>query len=126
MPLIQAKQIDLTSVVGLGSPLRPNKNMVASVTAADNALACATTVALTPSTSSAGGGYIAVRVNGVGYTVGDGTKVAVPCYFSGDGGTTARTMKLVVAGDSLYWNGSVALFELAATDRIDFMFQVST
>jgi predicted nicotinamide N-methyase len=125
MSLIQAKQINTSSLVS-GSPLRANKNMAASVTAADNALACATAVALTPAASSAGGGYLAARVNGVGYTVGDGTKVAVPCYFSGDGGATARTMKLVVAGDLLYWNGTVALFELDAADRVDFIFQVSS
>lgn len=108
------------------SPLRANKNMAASVTVADGDLACATAVALTPATSSAGGGYIGVDVNGVAYSVGDGVKVGVACYFSGDGGVTARTMKLVVAGDDLYWNGSVALFQLEASDRINFNFEVST
>ena len=31
-------------------------------------------------------------MNGVHYVVGDGTKVGVDCYVSGDGGATARTM----------------------------------
>jgi hypothetical protein len=100
--------------------------MVASVTAADNALACATAVAQTPATSSAAGGYVFVDVDGVIITPGDGTKVAVPCYFSGDGGVTARALKSIVAGDFCYWNGSVAGFQLAATDLISFFYLVST
>lgn len=109
-----------------GSVLRANKGMAASLTTADGQVACATTVATTPAASSTLGGYIAVRVNGVGYEIGDGTKVAVDCYFSGDGGTTARAMKSIVAGDLLYWNGSVAGFQLATTDRIDFVYNVTT
>jgi hypothetical protein len=95
-----------------------NKNMVASVTVADNDAATATVVAK----ANALGGYIAVSVNGVGpYLVGDGTKVAVDCYFSGDGGVTARALSAVVIGDTLRWNGSVAGFQLAASDRISLM-----
>jgi len=92
-----------------------NKNMTASVTTADNDLATATTVA----SANALGGYIGVRVNGVHYLVGNGTKVGVDCYISGDGGTTARAFSAVAAGDTLRWNGSVAGFQLATTDRID-------
>jgi hypothetical protein len=92
-----------------------NKNMTASVTVADGDQATATTVV----SANALGGRIAVTVNGVRYSVGNGTKVGVCCYFSGDGGTTARAFSAVAAGDTLRWNGSVAGFQLAATDAID-------
>jgi hypothetical protein len=126
MAKIQPKQIDL-SALAWATGERGNKNMAASDTAADGNQACATAVAVTPASSSTAGGYVGVRVNGVNYLVGDGTKVAVDCYFSGDGGTTARTMKAIVAGDLLYWNGSIAGFQLAAaTDKVDFLYDVST
>jgi len=110
-----------TSFVGATS-CRSNKNMAASVTTADGDIACATAVAKAPVSSTTAGGYIGASVNGISVTVGDGTKVAVPCYFSGDGGTTARALRSVVAGDLLYWNGTVALYQLAATDIIDFTY----
>ena len=99
-------------------PVTANKNLTASVTTVDGDVATATTV----SNNNALGGYVGVRVNGLHYLVGDGTKVAVDCYFSGDGGVTARAMSAIVAGDSLYWNGSVVGFQLATTDRIDFSY----
>lgn len=107
---------------------RSNKNMTASTTVADNDLACATAVATTPAPSSAAGGYICAAVNGIIImNVGDATKVGVPCYFSNDGGVTARALKSVVAGDLLYWNGSVAGYELdTTTDKISFFITVST
>lgn len=92
-----------------------NKNMTASVTTTDNDQATATTVA----SSNALGGYMGVRVNGLHVLVGNGTKVSVEAYFSGDGGTTARAFSAVVAGDTLHWNGSIAGYQLAASDRID-------
>jgi hypothetical protein len=98
--------------------LTSNKNMSASVTTVDNDSATATTVA----SPNALGGYIGVRVNGIHYLVGDGTKVAVDTYFSGDGGVTARALSAVIAGDTLRWNGSIAGFQLAATDKIDLDF----
>lgn len=100
--------------------------MTASVTVNDGDLACATAVAQTPAASSTNGGYVFVDVDGTLVTPGDGTKVGVPCYFSGDGGTTARAMKSIVAGDFCYWNQSVAGFNLAASDLISFLYAVST
>ncbi len=117
-----------------GSPLgasatevRANKQMAASATVSDGDLACATAVATTPATPTAAGGYVGVQVNGVNHLVGDGTAVAVECYFSGDGGVTPRALQDVVAGDLLYWNGSVAGFQLAAaTDKVSFFYEVSS
>jgi hypothetical protein len=100
-------------------PVTANKNLTASVTTVDGDVATATTV----TSNNALSGYVGVRVNGVHYLVGDGTKVAVDCYFSADGGTTARAMSAIAAGDTLYWNGSISGFQLATTDRIDFAYE---
>jgi hypothetical protein len=34
------------------------------------------------------------------------------CYFSGNGGATARALDAIQAGDTLHWMGSVAGYEL--------------
>lgn len=95
-----------------------NKNMTASVTTSDNDQATVTTVAANNGLS----GYMAVLVNGIAYSVGSGTKTGVAAYFSGDSGSTARAFSAVVSGDTLHWNGSVAGFQLDATDKIDIQY----
>lgn len=93
-----------------------NKGMAASTTSADFQVACATTLAFTP----AGDGHVRVLINGCAQTVGDGVRTK-DCYFSSDGGATAKTIANITSGDSLYWVGSVAGFQLAAaTDVVDF------
>jgi hypothetical protein len=99
------------------SPL--NRGMQATVTLADNSLACITPILAAPPVNA----WLVVMVNGVGYPIGNGTKASVPCYFSHDGGLTARATGAIVTGDLLYWNGSVAGFQLGVTDRIDFIFE---
>ncbi len=111
--------VDIGSGGAAAYPVTSNKDMTAAVTTADFDDACVTTVATTPS----GDGYVQVFVNGVKYPVGDGVRTKA-CYFSADGGTTARAISAIAAGDTLYWVGSVAGFELAATDRIDFDYSV--
>ncbi len=95
-----------------------DKNLTASATAADNAQATASTVTAAPVV----GCDVGVRVNGVHQLVGNGTKTAVDCYFSGDNGVTARAFGSIAATDKLFWNGSVAGFQLAATDKIDLVY----
>jgi hypothetical protein len=122
--VVGTNAINFTQFSTSSPPARPaieNKNMTALVTTADNQLATATTVANT----NINGGDVAVDVNGCGQRVGNGTKVGVDCYISGDGGVTARTFASVTAGDSIYWNGSVAAFQLATTDRIDLFYSES-
>lgn len=96
-------------------PTTANKGMAASVTTSDFDEACATAIASTPAQSS----FVPVFVNGVLMELGNGVKTK-DCYFSGNSGTTARNHNAVVSGDKLYWVGSVAGFQLATTDRIDF------
>lgn len=64
---------------------------------------------------------VQILVNGLNVNLGDGVKTQ-PCYFSVDGGTTARAIADVEGGDSLYWNGSIAGYELDGTDEIDVIY----
>jgi hypothetical protein len=96
-------------------PASTNKSMVASATASDFDIACATAVAGVPN------GYVGVNVNGVAQSVGNGVRTS-SCYFSADGGATARAYGAVASGDHCYWVGTVALFQLAATDVVDFIY----
>jgi hypothetical protein len=110
----------LLSSLVLDANLSPlNRDMQAVATVSDNNLACPTAMFATPPANA----WLQVQVNGVAYKVGNGTKTGVPCYFSGDGGVSARATGGVGAGDLLYWNGSIAGFQLDTGDRIDFLFE---
>lgn len=101
------------------NPTVNNKDMVASVTTADNQIGCATAVSGTPANDS----YLKVEINGEGTPVGDGVKTK-HCYFSADSGTTAKAIANIANGDIMYWVGSLAGYELAATDKVSFHFNV--
>lgn len=79
------------------------------------------TITYTPYSDS----NVQVTVNGVGANLGDGVKTK-DCYFSGDNGTTARAIADITAGDKLYWNGSIAGFELEDTDLVDIIYDASS
>lgn len=111
--------VDIGSGTPAAFPVTTNKNMAASLTTADFQLATVTAIASTPS----GDGYVQVFINGVRVEVGDGVKTR-DCYFSADGGTTAKTIALIAASDALYWVQSVAGYNLATTDIIDFDYLV--
>lgn len=108
--------LQVTATAG-GAPAVGNKDMTASVTTVDGSLACATAIAATPP----GASYVSVAVNGVLASVGNGVKTK-QCYFSGDGGTTARAFGAIVAGDFCYWNGTIAGFQLDGTYKLDFLY----
>ena len=72
------------------------------------------------------GGYVGVFINGQEFEVGYGSTTSAPCYFSNDGGTTARgtiSPNNVQVGDILYWNGTVAGTDLYSTWRISLFYQ---
>lgn len=125
MALLQGKQIADGSITNAklatpaGNPTASNKAMTASVTSADGQAASAITLAATPANHS----YIQVLVNGQQQVLGDGVKTK-DSYFSVDSGTTARAFSAITAGDTLYWNGSIAGFQLAASDKIDLNYSV--
>ncbi len=125
--LLDGKQIKPASITSdrlaagvlSGKPATANKAMAASVTTADGQIACATAIAGTPS----GGSYVRVTVNGLAQELGDAVKTS-DCYFSADTGTTAKAISAIAANDVLYWNGTIAGFQLAVTDKIDFEYNV--
>ena len=103
------------SGVKANSLVDTDKNLTASVTVSDDDAATASTITSAP----VGPGYVRVYLNGVGLVAGDGAKTSpVEVFFSGDGGTTPRAFGAIVAGDTIHWVGSVAGFQLAATDRL--------
>lgn len=101
--------------MAIPAPVKDNKAMVASVTTGDGDQATVTTVVSTPDSDS----YVEVLVGGIMVEVGDAVKTK-DCYFSNDGGTTAKAIEDIASGDTLHWNGSVAGYELSADMEIDF------
>lgn len=95
-------------------PTEDDKDLVANVTVADDDLATNSTISNDP----AYGGYVSVFVNGKKSSVGDGAKDK-DCYFSNDGGLTARAITAIESGDTLHWVGSIAGYQLDTNDRID-------
>ena len=65
-----------------------------------------------------------IKVNGL--AAGLSNDKSGPIYFSADGGTTAKTIANITAGDSLYWNGSIAGYELETSDDLDIAYQKSS
>jgi len=63
--------------------------------------------------------YVRVHVNGEAIELGNGVKTQ-PCYFSVDGGITARAISDIAAGDDLYWNGVIAGYDLDTLDLIEY------
>jgi hypothetical protein len=78
------------------------------------------TITSTPEADS----YVAVFVNGIKALLGDGVKTK-DCYFSNDGGTTARAITAIAAGDTLFWNGVISGHDLATDDVLAFMYPKS-
>jgi len=99
-------------------PTSDDKNRASAVTSGNYQ-----TTGLTITNTPARDGYVEVGVGGEQVPLGDGVKTAY-CYFSVDGGTTARPIADIQAGDTLYWNGVVAEYDLDADDRIDFNYNV--
>lgn len=69
-------------------------------------------------------GYVGVLVGGIlRWTATDNTeRTTAECYFSSDGGTTAKAQGSLASGDTLYWNAVASSINLATTDRIDFVY----
>jgi len=119
--IVGTTAITVSNFVTLTSanPSISNKFMTASVTTADGDVACATGMVSTPN----GGSFVKVTVNGDEPEIGNSVKTK-DCYFSGDSGATARAFSAVVTTDKLYWNGSIAGYQLAITDKISFEYNV--
>jgi hypothetical protein len=66
-------------------------------------------------------GWVAVKINGILYEIGDGVSTK-DGYFSD--GVTIRNIDDIVAGDSFYWNGTIAGFDLDTDDVINFNYDL--
>lgn len=100
-------------------PTLSNKNMTGSTTTADGDQATSTTVASTPAQD----GWVQLLVGSVPETIGDGDKLSA-AYISGDNGSTARTIAAIAAGDKIYWNGSIAGYELNSSYKLHLIYNV--
>lgn len=76
------------------------------------------TISKTPS------GHVAVFINGVEADLSYGVTNSNSCYFSNDGGLTAKSQGNIIPGDGLYWNGTIAGYELTTDlpDRISLIY----
>ena len=80
------------------------------------------TISYTPNDYS----NLQVILNGQIQYLGDGinsTASGVECYFSSDGGLTAKNIFNVTSGDELYWNGYNTGFDLNSTDKITIVYE---
>jgi hypothetical protein len=67
---------------------------------------------------------VTIKVNGIEVNLGDASKES-DCYFSNDLGAIAKSIADISANDILYWNGSIAGYELDSTDDVDISYQKS-
>ena len=65
---------------------------------------------------------VQVYINGVAVTELYGVRTG-DVYFSNDGGATARGVAELTAGDELYWNSSVAGYEIGNGDLFDLVYE---
>jgi hypothetical protein len=102
-----------------GIPLTQNTynlDMSASTTINDGDLACSIPILSSPKS------FVRVAINGLEVSVGIGKD----CFFSDDGGITPRENNNELIGDYLYWNGSIAGYQLSVSDgdEIDFLYLI--
>ena len=67
-------------------------------------------------------GNVTINVNGLQSSLGDAVKTK-DCYFSRDSGTTALALNSLAIGDEIIWNGTIAGYDLDATDKIDIIYE---
>jgi len=70
--------------------------------------------------------FIEINVNGSIIDVKDGAGTNQACYFSVDGGATPKNYSQLSIGDTLYWNGILAGYNLDSDDRIDITYQIES
>lgn len=99
----------------LGGLSKKNLNQTALNTTADGQLACDTGILGTPQ------GAVIVTVAGKVVRTGDAVKT-LDCYFSRDSGTTALEVDALAIGDRLFWNGSIAGYQLGSGDNAKISF----
>jgi hypothetical protein len=108
---------------GLGGTLcRDDQDKVPAPCAGANYLPTGLTLTHTPVVSP-GGGWTVIAVNGLIVELGNGVRTK-DCYFSSDGGATAKSAGYFTIGNELYWNALIAGFSLDASDNVSFLYMV--
>jgi len=115
----EASSISQSQAVSVGIGTGVDLNKVSVVTTADGQ-STGIAITYTPFSDS----IVTVKVNGMEVNLSNGDKTQA-CYFSADGGNTAKPIADIEAGDLLYWNGSIAGYQLDETDDIDISYQKS-
>lgn len=111
---------DITNVPG-NKPYKGNTGHTPPNTSGDNE-STGITLIVKPVTDS----RIDVFINGERVPIGDGVTTSY-CYFSNDGGSTAKALNDLEIGDELYWNGTIAhLGDLESTDNVDICYDIAT
>lgn len=128
-PIIQA----ITSEIAQVLPWRPSLGALpvatgqeytqsaGSLLATSDGASTGITLDYTPFSDST----VQVYINGIALTEGYGTKDQ-EVYFSNDGGVTAKEIADLEAGDTLYWNTTVAGYAIGPNDTIDIVYEKSS
>jgi len=104
---------------GGGAPTAEDKNLIPFATGPGNGQDTGIEISEEP----IGDRYVTVIVNGISSSIGDGY-TSLDCYFSIDGGLTALNLSAITTGARLYWNSTIAGFQLAPTDVVDLDYDV--
>ena len=118
------KWVDNTSFGAVGGiPTIDDKNYMMSFdTSGDNA-----STGLFITNTPIDGSHVFVTVNGQYFNVGNGVSTSSSCYFSNDGGITAKEFtspNQITAGDELYWNGTVVGTDLYTSWSISIYYEI--
>lgn len=101
------------------SPTIDDKQKAVAVPTVGNNVNTGLTITHTPFDNS----YVQIFVNGLKVALGDGV-TTLDCYFKDPALVGVRPIEQIAAGDILFWNGTIAGYALATTDRIDFDYEV--
>lgn len=92
-----------------------------SVATSGNGSATGITLDFTPFSD----GSVQVFINSIAITESYGDKTG-DVYFSNDGGTTAKVLADIEAGDEIIWNGTIAGYELTTSDSVEIVYEKSS
>ena len=120
---LDALRVTALESSGLGSggvPTADDKNLNPNATSGNNE---ATGITITASPFNEG--YVTVILNGLSVQVGNGIRNR-DCYFSSNGGVTAKSFSNLNAGDELFWNGVNSGLDLDVNDIIDLDYDINS
>lgn len=108
-------ELTVVSSGGLSQPTYEEFTPV-STTSGDDSIVTGVTLGSTPNIYS----RIEVFVNGQKQRLGDGVTTK-DCYFGAVG--SALSLTSLVSSDQLYWNGTIAGFELSTSDKVEIVYE---